>query len=307
MSDSINYDELDKAVTAAITARAEAKEKSRPSSARPAPAAKKPVEPRGYYMDFAPRYQQVSLHTVTQTTIIKPAAKAPETVRPARVNARVVDPMMISKPAPVRSTAPRVAINPAAKAAHFAVAPARPVAKPVAKPVASRPVAAAPVRPVAAARPAARPVARPMQRPAVLRRPVAAPRPNPAAITEEELIIEEEEIPILAKPKAKKTAKEPNANNYSLGGRSPFLNPDAKVEKRPLGLHIPESSALNLSSTHNVYSQKSPLKNNEYTGKHIITEAPQKKNGWLWTIIVIGIIAAGGALGYLAYLLVFAK
>lgn len=282
MSDSINYDELDKAVTAAITARAEAKEKSRPSSARPAPAAKKPVEPRGYYMDFAPRYQQVSLHTVAQTTIIKPAAKAPETVRPARVNARVVDPMMISKPAPVRSTAPRVAINPAAKAAHFAVAPARPVAKPV---------AAAPVRPVSA----------------VLRRPVAAPRPNPAAITEEELIIEEEETPILAKPKAKKTAKEPNANNYSLGGRSPFLNPDAKVEKRPLGLHIPESSALNLSSTHNVYSQKSPLKNNEYTGKHIITEAPQKKNGWLWTIIVIGIIAAGGALGYLAYLLVFAK
>jgi hypothetical protein len=32
-----------------------------------------------------------------------------------------------------------------------------------------------------------------------------------------------------------KAPSSPNANNYSLGVKSPFIRTDAKVEKRPLG------------------------------------------------------------------------
>ena len=92
---------------------------------------------------------------------------------------------------------------------------------------------------------------------------------------------------------------------YSLGGRSPFMA-NTHVEKRPLGTNIPETSASALRSTRNVYSQKSPTRATENTHKHIVTQEPAGKSGWLWTLIVIAVIAAGGGLGYLAYLLIFA-
>ena len=101
-----------------------------------------------------------------------------------------------------------------------------------------------------------------------------------------------------------KILKSPNANNYSLGGRSPFLT-DAKVEKRPLGKNIPETSHSALKSTKNTYSQKTPSKAT-HAKKHIVTEAPKKHSGWLWALVVLLVIAAGGGLGYLAYILVFA-
>lgn len=100
-----------------------------------------------------------------------------------------------------------------------------------------------------------------------------------------------------------KVATSPNANNYSLGGRSPFMT-NTKVEKRPLGHNVPETNVSTLHSTKNIYSQKSPSKLNRHA-KHTVTEAPKKHSGWLWTLIVLLVIAAGGGLGYLAYLLVF--
>ena len=232
MSDnSINYDELDKAVNAAMSAR----ETAKATPAAPAkPAAPKKPASRGLFMDFAPRRPQVITHvtTTTRTVSVKPVTKP--AAHPA---------MPVKRPAPVKPVAPRVAANPAAKAAHLAT---HPTAKPVARP--------------------------------------AAP----------------------AKPAAKRT-EAPNANNYSLGGRSPFLNPNAQVEKRPLGANIPETSASALKSTHNVYSHKSPLRDTTNTGKHVVTESPKKKSGWLWTLTVIGVIAAGAGLGYLAYLLILAN
>ena len=78
------------------------------------------------------------------------------------------------------------------------------------------------------------------------------------------------------------------------------------VEKRPLGANVPETSASALRSTRNVYSQKSPTRATENAHKHIVTQEPAGKSGWLWTLIVLGVIAAGGGLGYLAYLLIFA-
>lgn len=242
MSDNnIDYDELDKAVNAAMNARETAKVKPA-APAKPA-APKKPAS-RGLFMDFAPRRPQVitRITKTTQTVSIKPAARpvAKPVARPA---------MPAKRPAPVKPVAPRVAANPATKAAHLA---AHPTAKPVARPV-------APTKPT----------------------PVAKPAP--------------------------KLAPAPNANNYSLGGRSPFLNPNAQVEKRPLGANIPETSASALKSTHNVYSHKSPLHDKTNTGKHVVTESPKKKSGWLWTLTVIGVIAAGAGLGYLAYILILAN
>ena len=113
------------------------------------------------------------------------------------------------------------------------------------------------------------------------------------------------------KPKAKVApkpkAEAPDANSYSLGGRSPFLT-DTKVEKRPLGSNIPETNAAAINSTKNVYSSKNPTKAPVTKHKkHIVTEAPKTHSGWLWTLIVILVIAAGAGLGYLAYLIVFAN
>ena len=121
--------------------------------------------------------------------------------------------------------------------------------------------------------------------------------------------VKAEEKPV-SKPveRSKKVEKAPNANNYSLGVRSPFMT-NTKVEKRPLGKDIPETSVSNLHSTKNIYSSKSPSK---VTGKpakkkHMVTEAPKKHSGWLWTLLVLFVIGAGAGLGYLAYILVFAK
>ena len=83
---------------------------------------------------------------------------------------------------------------------------------------------------------------------------------------------------------------------------------DAKVEKRPLGTNIPETSAAALRSTHNVYSEKSPTKKSlHHKKKQVVAETPKKHSGWLWALLVVLIIAAGAGLGYLAYTLVFAN
>jgi hypothetical protein len=103
-----------------------------------------------------------------------------------------------------------------------------------------------------------------------------------------------------------KKREAPNANNYSLGGKSPFVA-NTKVVKRPLGSNVPDGSASSLRSTRNVYSQKSPTRSTEHIKKHVVAQSPKKKSGWLWTLIVLAVIAAGGSLGYLAYLIVFAK
>lgn len=96
----------------------------------------------------------------------------------------------------------------------------------------------------------------------------------------------------------------PDANNYSLGGRSPFLT-DAKVEKRPLGSVLPDGSTYGVRSTKNVYSQRT------YVGRSNIPEKKQpviisenkKASGWAWTLVIFLIIVVGGALGLGAYFL----
>jgi hypothetical protein len=99
--------------------------------------------------------------------------------------------------------------------------------------------------------------------------------------------------------------KAPNANNYSLGERSPWLLSDAKVDKRPLGQNVPEGYAGSIRSTKNVYSQRTPTRRDtaEIPGRPMITVTPQKKTGWLWAIATLAIIVVGGGLGLVVYMI----
>ena len=277
MSDNIDYDELDKAVNEAIKSRAAAKpaaksvvKKTTASSVNVVRNTTTKPAPKpvnhGYYMDFVAKRPAHTPHPVAP--VAKPVAPRP-VARP------------IAQPRPVRP-----AMRPDVM---------RPVARPVAKPVAPRPVAK-PVAPLPVATKPAPAVARPSVAQQIQQKQQVAQTkaaPAPAKPTE-------------PKPVVKAEPKAPNANNYSLGGRSPFMI-DAKVDKRPLGTNIPETSARTIHSTRNTYSQKDPSTKKHKAKKHMVTESPKNHSGWFWTFIVLLVIAAGAGLGYLAYILVFAN
>ena len=107
---------------------------------------------------------------------------------------------------------------------------------------------------------------------------MTAPRPSVAAkIQQKRQRVEDTTPPKALKPKA----EAPDANS---------------------------SNATTVHSTKNVYSTKNPSKAPATKRKkHTVTEAPKSHSGWLWTLIVILVIAAGAGLGYLAYLIVFAN
>lgn len=272
MSDNIDYDELDKAVNEAIRSRAAAK-----------PAAKSVVK------KTTPSSANVVRKTTTQPT-------------PRPVNHGYYMDFVAKRPLsahrPVAPVTKPVAPKPVARPVmqphpvHSAVRPdvVRPVARPVARLVAE---VRRPVAPKATA-PAVRPsVAKQIQQKQQVVQAKATPTPTPAK-------------PVAPKPVAKAEPKAPNANNYSLGGRSPFMI-NTKVDKRPLGTNIPETSARTIHSTRNTYSQKDPSTKKHKAKKHMVTESPKNHSGWFWTFIVLLVIAAGAGLGYLAYILVFAN
>lgn len=258
MSDKIDYDELDKAVNAAMTARKTAKAPKASNSAPQSNVVKnttpvqRPVS-RGTMIDFAPRKGATSPRPTS--------AKMTPRVKPAPRRTPIKGDIMAPAKHPVTKT---VTVKPAKP-----LATPKPAIKPMAKPTPKKP-----------------------ETPATQKAPIAPVAPKPA-------IEKTKPLPLIRHKDA------PNANNYSLGGRSPFMT-DAKVEKRPLGSNVPDTNAATLRSTHNVYSQKSPTRTTENTKKHIIAKTPRKKSGWVWTLAVIGVIAAGGGLGFLLYLIVFA-
>ena len=281
MSDHIDYDELDKAVNEAIKSRQAARPVRRPAAKTVVKTTTpKAPRPHGQYIDFVakrPTVKRSVARPVTKPTITQPVARGPQ---PA------------IRRAIVRPTTPRPAIKPAAQPTART---ARPLAKtPTVKaPAAQRPVVKTAPRPT---------VSRPQPKPNTVVRPAM---PSPAAVTAAKAATATA-APTPAAPKDE--VKAPNANNYSLGGRSPFMI-DAKVDKRPLGTNIPETTARTLLSTKNTYSQKDPSATTKRrkANKHIITESPKKHSGWLWTLIVLLVIAGGAGLGYLAYLIVFAN
>lgn len=275
MSDNIDYAELDKAVSEAIKARdnnAAPAKAAAPITVRKAAPAAKPVN-HGRFMDFAPR--KASQRPAAQP-VQKPVARP--VVKPSLQPTYTVTHTVTAVPHP--AIAPRSAKRPLHTGATVsdmkpvAHHPQHNIAEQIQKKQQKVEQATAKVEPKATPKPVAKPVVK----------PVEVPTPKPA---------QKEEAP--------------NANNYSLGVRSPFLT-DAKVEKRPLGTNIPETSAAALRSTHNVYSEKSPTKKSlHHKKKQVVAETPKKHSGWLWALLVVLIIAAGAGLGYLAYTLVFAN
>lgn len=307
MSDNIDYAELDRAVNEAIKNRSASAQSSIKTAAKPvAKAAIKPV---------AKTASRPTTRTTSQSVTVK--------TTPARSHGQFMD-IMMPRATTSHSATPR-AIKPVAKTAP------RPAIKPLARtttpPVATkitampRPAITTHSAKVAAATPrASRPsvatqIQQRQQRVATQPYPPTRPqsvRPTsanssttqtaPARSTQTPT-----RTPISTQTPADTTkTTAPNANNYSLGVRSPFIT-NAKVEKRPLGTDIPETAASAIHSTKNIYSAKSPSKSTKAAKKHMVTEAPKKHSGWLWTLLVLLVIAAGGGLGYLAYILVFAN
>lgn len=285
-SDNIDYAELDKAVSEAMQAQPAqpARPVSRPAAkpvAKPVTVVRRPAarpQNHGHIMDFAPRGN--NQHVITQPL---PTRKPVAQSAPARPVARPVQQRPTVSNIPQRSAA-----RPTTRVAVARKAPAAPEPEYEEEPIVAP-------RPTATRQSVAAKIQQKQQRVAE-----AVPQPAPAKKTE------------APKPKAHtapkpKKAEAPDANSYSLGGRSPFLA-DTKVEKRPLGSNIPESNAATIRSTKNVYSQKSPTKAPVVKRKkHTVTEAPKSHSGWLWSLVVILVIAAGAGLGYLAYLIVFAN
>jgi len=120
-------------------------------------------------------------------------------------------------------------------------------------------------------------------------------------VSEPEAMLGLEELAELDERLEELNNEEPNANNYSLGGKSPFI-PDAKVEKRPLGDYVPENSTRGVQSTRNVYSQRTPSEQPVPDVKPIVV-ATKKKSGWVWALVTILVILVGGGLGVLAFVL----
>ena len=296
MSDNIDYAELDKAVNEAIQSRSAAKPRV---SSKPVA---KPVmqRPHGQFMDFAPVRPHKVGHPapVSAKPITRPVARTVS--RP--MSSAAMHPAVQRPMRPTHAQQP-IAPRPAASASKITTAP-QPAIVPRSEKIGSavktvRPSVSAQIQhkqQVVAAKPAPKAEPKPVVKPAT--KPITKPAEKPAAKPVEK-----------PTPKTEKSEKKsaPNANNYSLGVRSPFMT-NTKVEKRPLGKDIPETSVTNLHSTKNIYSSKSPSKATKAVKKkHMVTEAPKKHSGWLWTLVVLLVIGAGAGLGYLAYILVFAK
>lgn len=314
MSGKIDYDELDRAVSQASRAQSRAKTTTAKSAAQHSATAKTSYQPHTRYMDFIakPRRKSVAASQPKEEIQVK-TKSAPNAVEPEA-------PRRVARFAPAEAGMPNYRVansHPATKPHSIPTKPvAQPAPTPAVKPVAhvAKPISAVkPVARIAKPTPAiktpAQPVTRPTMRvasvkpvaePATTTKPAVAPK---TALSESEKI-QAKNTAAAADAAAKaleKAPSSPNANNYSLGVRSPFIRNDAKVEKRPLGAGSD-------------YVQDDKVGKNSYaakaqpTGKaedkkktKVVGNKKQKSNGWIWPLIVILIIAAGGGLGYLAY------
>ena len=98
----------------------------------------------------------------------------------------------------------------------------------------------------------------------------------------------------------KKSSDAPDGNNYSLGGKSPFL-PSYNIEKRPLGDKVKEKKVEEIPKK-NVYKREEPSKPSKKTPTVVIDE-PKKSSGLSTVIIIILTIILGAAAGAGIYFL----
>lgn len=301
MSGKIDYNELDKAV---LQASRQKTAKTSKIGTQDLIAQKQSYPPRTHYMDFIARpRKKVATTNIGPKTIqvnasnqsIATSAQPPHRVArfaPASAgmpNYRIASSHVATKPhsipaQPAIQPTPMPAVKPVvhvAKPTPVVKVPAKPVTKPT-------PVTKAPAQPVA------KPVAR-----------LTTVESESKTIQAENSKAQSDNTAIIATATKEpvQTPTSPNANNYSIGVRSPFIRNDAKVEKRPLG-------------TNSEYVQDDKVGKNTYEAEDrkakdarsrkskktkVARKKEQKSNGWIWPLIIILIIAAGGGLGYLAY------
>lgn len=293
MSGKIDYDELDRAVSRASKS-SQAKTKS--AASKDFIAEKQSYTPRTRYMDFIARPRKKATAKASEPKPIKVTTKpAPSAVQPQA-------PRRVARFAPASAGMP-----------NYRVASSHPATKPHSVPVnrVAQPAPIPAVKPIAhTAKPApiTKTPARPATKPAVRvasAKPTVAPKPAAApktALSEAEKI-QAKNTAAAANAAAKaleKAPSSPNANNYSLGVRSPFIRNDAKVEKRPLGSgsEYVQDDKVGKNTYEPKAEKASPAKNKK---TKVAKSKKPKNNGWIWPLIIVLIIAAGGGLGYLAY------
>ena len=312
MSDNIDYDELDRAiaesqkqnakkVTKAPKPRATSTASAPKAAAQtrvtvnrtPAPATRPVVSQdlsqnfpprRRVYMDFIgkPRRQAAPQKAEPSTVRLKESEAEP--AAPKRVahfatatagmpsyrvasSHQPIGPQSIPTNPVVRKATPVTKVQPASKQVVVPKAPARIVrpSTPAVTRVAAKPAAPAP-------------------------KPVAKAEPSQTAIAAANAVKAINHGP---------TA--PDANNYSLGVRSPYLRKDAKVEKRPLNGDISEY-VQDDKIEKNVYPEQTETPKKKKTrDKHTVKKTKEKNSSWYWPILVILVVAAGGGLGLLLW------
>ena len=301
MSGKIDYDELDRAVSRATrSSQAKAKSTATRTSSSDFIAQKQSYAPRTRYMDFISRPRKKTPVKSPETKPVQVHTKqAPDAIQPQA-------PRRVARFAPASAGMPNYRVassHPATKAHSIPTAPVTqpapmPAVKPVAhitKPVMKAPTPKAPAQPITKvpAQPVAKPVAR-----------VAATRPVAKPAQAESERIQAKNTAAAAEVAAKaleKAPSSPNANNYSLGVRSPFIRNDAKVEKRPLGAssEFVQDDKVGKNTYENKTHKDNSVKDKKAT--KVARSKDKKSNGWIWPLIIVLIIAAGGGLGYLAY------
>ncbi|MBR3164525.1 hypothetical protein IKF15_04500 [Candidatus Saccharibacteria bacterium] len=352
MSDHIDYDELDKAVSEAIEARSNRAAKAptplrapkiikRPLSASPIPKALAAPAPhsrtttrRSAPAPVAQRVSATPAKTTTTRRTAKPAAPKAPAKKPIPTRGIFMDfrptntpnPNVTTvRPTPKKPTTITHAAMPPLRRATPATASSMPPLRRSVSPkqaVVKRPLQTRPTTPItqqAASQNdytpqpphsthATRQPQPLMPRPAY--QPQTAPRattPRPLTSLKARLSKTPQTTSQATTPPAKNTEPTSTSRKPQTYPSSPFIA-NTKVEKRPLGQNAPEIPTHQLKSTKNVYSQKDPTRvNPKVAKKHVVTETPKSHSGWLWAALVLLIIAAGGGLGYLAYLLVFAN
>ena len=301
MSGKIDYNELDKAV---LQASRQKTAKTSKIGTQDLIAQKQSYPPRTRYMDFIARP-----HKKVATTNLEP-----KNVRVNSINQSPAQPpRRVARFAPAAADMPnyRIASSHVATKPHSI--PAKPVTqpapmpaiKPVTRVVKPTPVVKVPAKPVTKPTPVSKAPAQPVIKPVAR---VASAKPEPKTIKTADNKVQSKNTATVADTTPKESAQaptSPNANNYSLGVRSPFIRNDAKVEKRPLGASSEyvqdDIVGKNTYEAEDYKAKDKNTRSRKSKKTKVARKKEQKSNGWIWPLIIVLIIAAGGGLGYLAY------
>lgn len=302
MSGKIDYDELDRAVSQASKTQSS---KATKIGTKDFIAEKQSYTPRTRYMDFIARPRKKLTAKAAEPKAAQVNTKpAPKTIAPQ-------EPHRVARFAPASAGMPNYRIASSHPATKPHSIPTKPLAQPAPVPTVKPVAKAAPISAVKSVAHSPKPATIKTPAQPVITKPtahLASAKLAPKTAQSESEKIQARNTATAATAAAKaleKAPSSPNANNYSLGVRSPFIRNDAKVEKRPLGSSSEYVQDDKVGK--NTYEAEKPsVKDKDAKSKKskktkVARNKDQKSKGWVWPLIIVLIIAAGGGLGYLAY------